>query len=215
MRQEMLQVWRDGRSMRLQNPFAAVSTTGLDSQILTVLARTEQYLTIQQIHSLLPEAGSLAGVRHPVARLVTHGTVIERKAGRTTAYALNRNHLLIGPILQIANAKQELLNRAARQISEWQLQPFIAQIFGSAARNEMETDSDIDLFLVMPDEVSPDQVDLQVDALVEQMSLWTGNDVRPLLYFASEVTQASIFESILNEGIHIYGDPSWLRKQLR
>lgn len=200
--------------MRLQNPFAAVSTTGLDSQILTVLARTEQYLTVQQIHSLLPEAGSLAGVRHPVARLVDHGTVTERKAGRTTAYALNRKHLLIGPILQIANAKQELLDRAAHQISQWQIQPLIVQLFGSAARNEMDTDSDVDLFLVMPDEASPDEVDMQVDELAEQMSLWTGNDVRPLLYFAYEITPASIFDSILNEGVHIYGDPSWLRRHL-
>ena len=41
--------------MRLQNPFSAISTTGIDSQVLTVLVRSEQYLTIREIHQLLPE----------------------------------------------------------------------------------------------------------------------------------------------------------------
>ena len=59
--------------MRLQNPFASLSTAGLDSQVLTVLARSNQYLTIQQIHQLLPETGSLAGVRHPYCTISRPG----------------------------------------------------------------------------------------------------------------------------------------------
>ena len=39
--------------MRIQNPFSAVSPTGLDSQVHTVLARTDQYLALHQIHQLL------------------------------------------------------------------------------------------------------------------------------------------------------------------
>lgn len=47
--------------MRLQNPFAVASTTGMDSQVLTVLARAEQFLTVHQLHQLLPESGSSPG----------------------------------------------------------------------------------------------------------------------------------------------------------
>lgn len=73
--------------MHLQNPFAVVSAIGLDSQVLTVLARTEQYLSIRQIHQLLPEEGSPQGVRKSVVRLVEQGTVLERVTGRSYAYA--------------------------------------------------------------------------------------------------------------------------------
>lgn len=201
--------------MLLQNPFAALSPTGLDSQILTVLARSEQYLTVQQIHRLLPEEGSLQGVRLAVARLVVQGTVLERVTGRSSAFALNQNHLLTAPILQIANAKQELVDRVAQRISEWTVQPLTVKLFGSAARNDMDIDSDIDLFFVMPDEADADETEALVDQLAEHVNHWTGNDVRPLIYSASEIRTASIFDSIIKDGIDISGDPSWLRKQLR
>lgn len=200
--------------MRLQNPFALVSPTGLDSQVLTVLARTEQYLSVRQIHQLLPEEGSHQGVRACAARLVEQGVVLERVTGRSLAYALNRDHLLIEPILKIANAKGELVFRLNQIISEWSFQPHTVKIFGSAARNEMHTSSDIDLLIVVPDLVSEDDVEDAVRGLAAQAALWTGNDVRPLVYRSSEVQSAKIFDSILEDSIDIAGDPSWLRKQL-
>lgn len=201
--------------MRLQNPFAVVSTTGLDSQVLTVLARTEQYLSVRQIHQLLPEKGSPQGVRKSVVRLVEQGTVLERATGRSYAYTLNLDHLLAEAIQKIANAKSELLSRMSEVISKWRIQPLTVKIFGSAARNEMHADSDIDLLVVMPDAATEDVVEDSVRRLAAQATLWTGNDVRPLVYRSSEVRPASIFNSILEEGIDIAGDPSWLRKQLR
>lgn len=41
--------------MRVQNPFAGVGTTGLDSQVLMALARAGDYLIVDEIHRLLPE----------------------------------------------------------------------------------------------------------------------------------------------------------------
>jgi predicted nucleotidyltransferase len=197
--------------MRLQNPFAVISTTGIDSQVLTVLARSEQYFAVHQIHELLPEDGSYQGVRVSLVRLVAQGTVLERVTGRSFAYALNRDHLLAGAILQIAAAKTELISRMAQIVSEWQIQPLTVKIFGSAARKDMRTDSDIDLLVVMPDSAA----DEAVGHLAAQTTLWTGNDVRPLIYRSSEVRQASILTSILEDGIDISGDPYWLRKRLR
>jgi predicted nucleotidyltransferase len=201
--------------MRLQNPFATVSTIGLDSQVLTVLARSEQYLSVRQIHQLLPEEGSPQGVRKSVVRLVEQGVIWERVTGRSFAYALNRDHLLAEAILKIANAKSELLSRMSQVISEWSIQPLTAKIFGSAARNQMRTGSDIDLFIVMPDSASDDVVEDLVRQLAAHAASWTGNDVRPIVYRSSEVRPASIFNSILEDGIDISGDSSWLRRQLR
>lgn len=103
--------------MRLQNPFAALSPSGLDSQVLLVLARAAQFLSVQQIHQLLPEGGSRAGVQKSVARFLEQGTVMERRVGRNRAFALNDEHLLASVIRQIAATKRLLLDRMAEAIA--------------------------------------------------------------------------------------------------
>lgn len=201
--------------MRLQNPFSAISTTGIDSQVLTVLVRSEQYLTIREIHQLLPEQGSHQGVRLSAGRLVEQGMLLQRLTGRGYAFAFNGDHLLAAAVREIAQAKSELISRMSRVISGWQIQPLVATLFGSAARNEMDTYSDIDVLIVVADGVAVDLVEELVSDFAAHVTLWTGNDLRPLIYQDSEVKPASIFDSVIADGIVIAGDHSWLRKRLR
>lgn len=201
--------------MRLQNPFAALSPSGLDSQVLLVLARSSQELSVQQIHQLLPDGGSRAGVQNSVARFLEQGTVMERRVGRSRAFALNDEHLLASVIRQIAATKRLLLSRMAEAIAEWPVQPLTVALFGSAARNEMRADSDIDLLIVMPDEAGDHTVEELVGALAARTRAWTGNDVRPLVYRAREVQPAPVFDAIVDEGIDIAGDAAWLRRRVR
>ncbi len=121
--------------MRLQNPFSALDTTSIDSQVLTVLSGADHYFTIEKIHNLLPEGGSPQGVRKSIRRLVKQGTVLEQVTGRSYAFALNREHLFIDAILQIAQAKKLLIGRLTDMISEWDTKPSTVMIFGSAARD--------------------------------------------------------------------------------
>lgn len=114
------------------------------------------------------------------------GVVLERATGRNYAYALKFNHLLVEAILKIASAKSELNDRIRKSITSWQVHPLTAILFGSAARNEMRTDSDIDLLVVMPDSAAQDTVEALVYGLGTQVTQWTGNDVRPLVYRISE-----------------------------
>lgn len=200
--------------MRLQNPFAAIATSGLDSQILVTLARSEEHLTIPEIQKLLPEEGSREGVRKAVSRLVQQGTLTERSVGGRSSYALNRDHLLAEPILKIAGVKKELLRRLAELIESWPEQPHTVKLFGSAARSEMTNDSDIDLLIVMPEQINRSLTTQLTDRLVAHAKTWTGNDVRPLLYFADEVRNAPIFSEILKEGIDVAGDPLWLGRKM-
>lgn len=201
--------------MRLQNPFAALGPTGLDSQVLTVLARSDAQLTTSQIHGLLPEGGSLEGVRLATRRLAEQGVVNEYAIGNAFSYGLNSDHLLATPIQQIARAKQRLVELLASEIVEWDYQPLTVSIFGSAARDEMHNSSDIDIFVVMTDEAEPDRTEELVNSLVHRASVLTGNDVRALLYYRSEVKPSAVFDSILAEGLSVAGDPGWLRKHLR
>jgi len=201
--------------MLLQNPFAAIATTGLDSGLLTVLSRVEHPLTIQEIMALMPGKGSAEGIRQSAARLREHGVVLETIAGRTKSYLLNREHLLAGPIIQISNAKVALIHRVQEMIASWDPEPLCVELFGSTARNEMRLESDIDILVVFADDTDEARIELLVSQLAASIYRWTGNDARPLVYTASEVSAAPIFDSIIREGINIGGDASWLRKHLR
>lgn len=201
--------------MRLQNPFAVLSTTGLDSQVLHVTSGTEQLLSATQIAQLLPEEGTRQGVQKALDRLVDQGIITETTVGRSRAYTLNRSHLLADAVLSIHRARSTLLTRTAAALAAWPVAPTTVTLFGSAARSEMRTDSDIDLLIVLPDDADPEETEQQVHDLATAMSTWTGNDVRPLVYRESEVSPAPIFDEILRDGVPVAGDRSWLRRHLR
>lgn len=199
--------------MRMQNPFAAISPTGVDSIVLSVLARSTGMYTTSDIMGLLPEKASREAVRQATARLVVQGVIIEQRAGILSMFTLNREHLLADAILAISKAKRTFIARLREEISSWPMQPVTVMLFGSAARNEMGDGSDIDLLVVVPDAWPEEENHIQ--QLSGRASLWTGNDVRPLVYTESEVADAPIFNSILTDGIDVAGDKNWLRKRIR
>lgn len=200
--------------MRLQNPFAVLSTTGIDSQVLAVLTRSERFLTVTEIHQLLPEGGSHQGVRLSVQRLSTQGIVLEQRIGRSLSYQFNRQHLLAEAVLAISRAKHTLITEIKKTIDSWAVQPLAVFLFGSAARNEMTNQSDIDLFFALETK-DVDSAQNLIHELTQQLALITGNDVRPLVYAESEISETEIFRQILSDGIHISGEPNWLKKALR
>ena len=201
--------------MRLQNPFSAINSSNLEAQVLYVLTRAEARFSAQEIHRLLPEGGSNQGTRNALQRLVQHGIVLSEPIGNQTVYIFNRQHLLADALLNIAQAKRNFLSALHGMISAWQVQPLTVQLFGSAARNEMAADSDIDIFLGWPDDADENEIDARSAELTHQASLWTGNDVRLLQYAASEVAPSAIFTEIMRDGLNVAGDPNWLRRHLR
>ena len=202
--------------MRLQNPFAALAPVGLDSQVLTVLSRSRDHLTADQIHRVLPEHGSLSGVRKSLDRLLRQGIISERAAGHTSGYALNQDHLLINAVLMVADAKSALTTRIRETVQQqFSFEPTLVVMFGSAARGDMSDDSDIDLLFVIPDGVPEEQAEDQLSDLAHSVLTWTGNTVDLLSYRDEEVLFAPIFDSVMREGIEILGDMAWLRRASR
>ncbi|MFF1829006.1 nucleotidyltransferase domain-containing protein [Paenarthrobacter sp. NPDC058040] len=183
--------------------------------VLYVLARAEADFTAPGLNALLPEKGSLAGVRKALVRLVEQGIVVEKLAGRTHTYSLNQDHLLADYVKSMASAKELLSERTKQTVRAWEFRPIVVTIFGSAVRNDMRTDSDIDLFIALPDAVDELQAETRIADLAAGLSAWTGNDTRPLVYRESEVAPAPIFDSIVSEGQTIYGDGKWLKRKLR
>jgi hypothetical protein len=62
-------------------------------------------------------------------------------------------------------------------IADWDLPPVHVSLFGSVARGEGDATSDIDLFVVRPDDIAEDDARWrgQIDGLAAQVVRWTGN----------------------------------------
>ncbi|HEX7291301.1 MAG TPA: nucleotidyltransferase domain-containing protein [Conexibacter sp.] len=161
--------------MDVARPYTALSSS-LDSTVLAVLARTTYPLTGRDVARLAGRS-SHSGVLDVLNRLTEHGLVDRREAGRAWLYTLNREHLAAPAVEVLADMRTTLLERVRGAIEAWKLEPIHVSLFGSAARGDGDTQSDIDLFLVRPTEVDEDDqtwVD-QRDGLATSVQRWTGN----------------------------------------
>jgi predicted nucleotidyltransferase len=152
-------------------------------------------------------------------RLVKQGVVISDRVGNAFAYRLNRDHLAAEHIVGLARLSETLFSRLEKRLAEWEIPPHYAAIFGSAARGSMTADSDVDLLLVRPSGGDEGMWDVQVGALVAEMTRWLGNDVRPLEFTVDEVDSRGrdepVLRAVVDEGVTVAGSHSWLVGRLR
>ncbi|MCT1957283.1 nucleotidyltransferase domain-containing protein [Kocuria rhizophila] len=99
------------------------------------------------------------------------------------------------------------------RIASWHTSPVLVTLFGSAARGEMHDESDIDLLFIVEDDPD-DEFFANLNGLAIHANALTGRDVRPLVYEISEVLPAPIFDSILRDGVHVFGEEHWLRQRV-
>lgn len=204
--------------MLLDRPMQVVTPT-VDGDLLGVLARADVALTPGEIQRML-ERYSVTGIRNALARLTEQGIVTADTRPRATIYQLNRRHLAAEAIVILARQREEFLARLRRGLENLTIAPAYAALFGSAARGEMRPDSDIDLFLVRPDDVVDDLRDAWDDAirvLVDDASAWTGNDTRVLEMDSSEVRNAlahrdPVIDSIRSDEIRLFGPRTFWRR---
>lgn len=161
--------------MDLSRPHSAVCPT-LDTAVLTVLAGTTRRLTGREVARLAGRR-SHRGVTLALDRLVEHGLVDREEAGSALLYTLNRDHLAAPAVEILADMPAELIRRLRHAIDEWKIAPVHASLFGSAARGDGDTESDIDLFLTRPTAVSEEDPRWrdQVHRLAADIRRWTGN----------------------------------------
>lgn len=197
--------------MDVSRPFAALSDS-VDADVLVVLAGSTMPRSGRE---LARRAGrSNTGVQHVLDRLVKHGLVEREEAGRTFLYTLNRNHLLAPVVEQMAGAKAELIQRLRDEIDHWRVAPFHVSLFGSAARGDGDTDSDVDLFVVRPVKVKSDDRAwrLQVDGLAHAVRGWTGNNAGIAEVGRGELSklrrsQAPIVAELERDAVDLAGKP--------
>lgn len=161
--------------MDVSKPFTAISPS-VDADVLVVLAGSAKPRSGRE---LARRAGrSNTGVQHVLDRLVEHGLVSREEVGRTFLYQLNRDHLLAPAVERMAGVREELVQRLRDEIDAWEIPPVHASLFGSAARGDGNASSDIDLLVVRPADIDPDDAGWrsQVDGLADLVRRWTGNN---------------------------------------
>ena len=161
--------------MDVASPYTAICPT-LDTEVLAVLAGTTMPLTGRQIARLTGRA-SHGGVLDVLNRLTEHGLVDRQEAGRALLFTLNREHLAAPAVDVLAGMRTELFSRIRRAVAAWEIEPVHVSIFGSTARGDGDTESDIDLFVVRPSSVHHDDARwrAQLEDVARQIQRWTGN----------------------------------------
>ena len=159
------------------------------------------------------------GVRKAADRLVEQGIVGRTQAGRAPLYRLNRDHVAAPWIEGLATIREQLIERLRQDLRTWRPTPTIAVLFGSAARCEASAESDLDVLLVRPAQVDPDDPAWRerVGQLEHAATRWTGNDARVLEYGEDELRDADrepIFRDILDHGVELRGRLRELRALL-
>lgn len=196
--------------MNLAHPFELITPT-LDGDVLAVLARTEASFTPGQVQRLVGH-GSLSGIRKVLQRLSSQGVVRAEMTPNAVLYSLNGDHLATPAIIAVANLRSELLERMRERLEAWSTPPVYAALFGSAARGEMRTDSDLDVLIIRPSDIDADAEEWRanVASFASEVSSATGNDVRVLEYGVDEIGDLAdgeepVLDSVRSEAITITG----------
>jgi hypothetical protein len=162
--------------MDVSHPEVAVTGGSLEGEVLAVLAGTTRPLTGRHV-ARLARRGSDRGVRLALNRLAEQGLVDTLDAPPAVLYTLNRDHIAAAVALALAGLRGALLDRLRTTIGAWAIPAAHASMFGSAARGDGDSNSDIDLFVVRPATVSPEDPGwrAQLDSLSRDVTRWTGN----------------------------------------
>ena len=145
-------------------------------EVVLVLRGTTRLLTGREVARLV-RAGSQPAVNASLRRLTKEGVVRAEEAGNAYLHTLNREHLAAPALELLADIRGELERRLRAELAAWEIAPAHVSIFGSAARGDGDTSSDIDLFVVRPSRVPADDPRwrAQLEQLCDRVHAWTGN----------------------------------------
>ena len=179
----------------------------LDAVALRVVARAGAELTGRQV-ARLAGTRTPANIRLSLRRLVDIGLVASAPAPHATMYSANRSHIL-WPAVEIA---MNALNRSIASFADANGPEGVTVVlYGSVARGDATTMSDIDLLVVFLDTVTVDDRDEFVTGLRGSVQLWTGNDTQ--IYDVTESALARqreagdpIVDCWATDGVVVFGD---------
>lgn len=187
------------------------------ASVLRVLVGADASFSIRQL-ARLAEVSAPRAVEI-VNRASERGLILVEQAGRSRMCRFNREHLAANAIIDLVTIRERILRALESEITAWSIQPLHASLFGSAARGDGGTDSDLDVLIVRPEAVTESMWDDQKYASGLRLMAKIGNAVSWFDISMAELKTASdasepILSEWKSEGIRLSGTllPDLLRR---
>ena len=197
--------------MDLARPIQAV-IPGAQGRILAVLSRTTAELNLRTIARLSDV--SIAQASRVLPHLVTLGMVDRREAPPSALFRLQRDHVASRALLALADTRQTVLRELGQASNAMTPPPASLIVFGSFARGRAGSDSDIDVVVVRPADVSEDDESWGVglEAWRQRAEQITGNRVEFIEVGEEEIARLlesgkPLWTAIAQEGLVVSGRP--------
>jgi len=201
--------------MDFRRPLTVITPT-LDGDVLAALASADAEFSGRELARRTGH-GSTEGIRRAADRLVGEGVVRRRALGGAHLYRLNRDHIATQWIEGLATLSEQLISRLRELIAGWREPPKLAFLFGSVARREASTESDLDVFVVRRRACEPD-CELWRSQLLELQQAATalsGNDARVFEIGEESLTGEPVERvvgDVLREGVELFGSRRELQR---
>ena len=188
-RTELCPITRGGQ-MDLSNPIHSVIPS-LQGDVLAAVARSGQSLSGRGVAELVGERASGSGVKAALRSLVASGLVTAEPHPPVILYRRNRRHVAAEGIELLANLGGQLLEIIRGHIAAWSVPTPGAYLFGSAAPGEGNIESDIDVLVMQPVGLDPDDPTWlgPLHEFASDVTAWTGNDCRVAELSEGEVAE--------------------------
>lgn len=186
---------------------------GVQGRVLGLLARAGTDLTMRGVADLAGVSPQQASV--VIAKLVQLGVVERRDVPPASLVRLVADNLAAQAVRSIASLRREAIDRLTELASAIKPAPASLVVFGSFARGEADTESDVDVLAVRPLGLPNDD-----DGWTEAIWTWTGaattavgNPVNLIEAAAEEIPGLlrrrgpSVWTDIVQDGIVLVGSP--------
>ncbi|MDO7883475.1 nucleotidyltransferase domain-containing protein [Salinibacterium soli] len=145
-----------------------------EAALLSALARLSDPVTGRRLAALAGQA-SPATVHRLLSKFERAGLVLVQKHPHAHLYRLNREHLYWQPIEDILAAPAQLEQAIVERVHEELGDRARVALFGSVARGEATSQSDVDVLVVPPGDVSVERREVAARGIEDLILAMTGN----------------------------------------
>lgn len=174
--------------MDLSHPISSVIPSAY-GPVLAVLVRAGAPMSGRQVASLVAGQVGRSRVNSVLGQLADSGLVLRDPHPPSVLYRFNRDHVAAESVEALASLRQLLIERMRGEVSVWPRPAVAVWLFGSAARGDGSTASDVDVLVVRPNALAADDPTWvgQVATLSEHVTAWSGNSCEILELSRSEI----------------------------
>jgi predicted nucleotidyltransferase len=198
--------------MKLSAPIESL-VPGLRGRVLTAMVRAATPLSLRELARRAGSADSPSSVKRVVLELLEEGMAFLALSSKANHfYDLNREHLVVRHLIELDRAKENTLVLIETQVAQWPHLPRSVVLFGSVARGEDTSRSDVDLLVVWEGEnPTSDQWTQAKHLLSNSVRDLTGNSVSLMEFSHKEWDTAveqrePLLDAIAREGVRVAGE---------